>query len=239
MRHVKEIMIGILVTFGILGAVYAPVAIFGDNANSNYIKVSESRIKSVVGIYQNRNGMQLKGTGYVFKSNEEGSLIVTNYHVCNLKEYLRSRNDSSNKNIVSNDDKFFKSKIVAKNGKKDICFLHTDKKIISMPTSKDDDLYTGQPVNALTMIKSGSITRGVYIGDIVKDNPRLLKKHVDSKIGLGKVIKGDSGSPVIDRKMEVVGVVWGTLSKSNIFFFMPSDMIWEVYKDNNLKKYLN
>lgn len=134
------------------------------------------------------------GTGFVVSNHNHVDLIITNEHVCQDKIIAE---------ITTNDDNVYDGIIVKKNKSLDLCLIQVEKLGIHQVFFSDKPLKKGDTISKIGHggKERWGYKKGVHIRTIIdKDNDLL-------ELGTIEVRMGDSGSPVFNGKMEVVGVI--------------------------------
>lgn len=176
------------------------------------------------------------GSGFAFLNKNGNTLIVTNYHVC-VANYRRvvSANSEPITNIkyieITYKNKIYKPTKLYISKYSDICFLKLNNFIPALKIAKtSNSLKRTEELKVLASYSEREITTK-YIGNDNKiDN--WSKFHRNSKVMLGKPIKGDSGSAVINKSNEVVGVFWGTSNIDEESYFIAIDEVRNIIKSN-------
>ncbi|MER2105880.1 MAG: serine protease [Solibacillus sp.] len=181
-------------TFSVILSIYSIPAI-------EFLKVSASLSqqediqhykKSVVTISTNDG----KGTGFIIR---EDGYIVTNEHVIDGAVTITA---------VFPDDTLYKAEVVAKNADIDLALLKVEAENLPTLTLAKSSEYVAQKAvyfigNPLAF--SGIANKGTVIGETAADGITTEILMMDAP-----VYKGNSGSPVLNKDGEVIGIVFAT-----------------------------
>ena len=159
-----------------------------------------------------RNQLYSTGSGFVFKTDDKYSYILTNYHVIN------GGNEVS---VVFTNNKEESVNVVGYDEYSDIAVLSVDKSLIlstaqigsSIDTRIGDTTFAvGTPVDS--SVYSWSVTRGILSG---KDRMVQVDNYVMSVLQTDTAINsGNSGGPLCNSNGEVIGITNMKLASSQI-----------------------
>jgi serine protease Do len=174
--------------------------------------------KSVVTIEWNG----VKGTGFNIDSN---GLIVTNYHVIE---------NSNRVNVHFKTGGSFVGKVIAKDSENDLALVDIEAKDLPLlPLNFEKKwehgekiIFIGNPL-AFTQIAN----EGTIVGNILLEDWDVPVMMIEAPI-----YKGNSGSPVINKAGEVIGVVFATLQNPTI---ETIEIIGVAIPSDKIKKLLN
>ncbi len=159
-----------------------------------------------------RNQLYSTGSGFVFKTDDKYSYILTNYHVIN------GGNEVS---VVFTNNKEESVNVVGYDEYSDIAVLSVDKSLIlstaqigsSIDTRIGDTTFAvGTPVDS--SVYSWSVTRGILSGKdrmVQVDNYVMRVLQTDTAIN-----SGNSGGPLCNSNGEVIGITNMKLASSQI-----------------------
>lgn len=157
--------------------------------------------------------MGAMGSGSVISSDASGSIVLTNRHVCLIgpHEFIMRALDPSltfTKTVKTFDGKTYIASILKVSDKTDLCLMHVDgltnwktlKLAKKAPLRNDSVFSSGYPAGIWTgkaPVFSGSVVSNIKLNEWI------------SQIVTIPIVGGQSGSPVMNKKGELVGVVWG------------------------------
>ena len=155
------------------------------------INADASRLERFIVKVTNTQG---GGTGFYLKTLKH-TYIITNEHVCESDSY---------KTIIPLRAKAYKAKVLFKNKNIDLCAIE----------AKGDgfSLAEQSPECGESLVTGGypALERLTF----------SVNQHCD-RVFLGKVIGGQSGSPVLNLDLEVVGVMEASFSQHPAGYFIP------------------
>lgn len=166
-------------------------------------------------------GGAINGTGFVVEVTKDSSIIATNYHVCALN-YRAQINRKAKPKTGFITAKFstgpkLTGKIIKTSIKYDLCLVQIKER---RPTKTLAESPKLAPQETLEIIASPS-RKNVKLAFVGKDSMSDVwsKGHADSWVAKGYAENGMSGSPVVNSKGLVVGIVWGNIksTKSTVF----------------------
>lgn len=144
------------------------------------------------------------GTGFIIKSDNEGSWILTNKHVCMMPiKKIKTVEKLNNFNPVSmtlHNGKMFKTWVVRTGENIDLCLLRTLIKFkqplkLSAKATLGEKLFSyGFPMGQSTMVYGKYKNLGAYYG--------VLYGETDARAWFGA-----SGSPVMNLNGDVIGII--------------------------------
>lgn len=137
-----------------------------------------------------------KGTGFAIR---EDGYIITNEHVINGAVTIT---------VIFPDDTLYKAEVIEKNADVDLALLKIDADNIptltlaaTKPYTMHEDVYfIGNP-----LAFSGIANQGTIIGESFADGITTAVVMMDAP-----VYKGNSGSPVLNKDGEVIGIIFAT-----------------------------
>lgn len=201
-------ILGIIITFFYLNK----------KTNMEVLKDSLVYIESINNEYINT------GTGFVYKKEKGYDYILTNYHI--IEDYNKIYIYNKNKEKVNGKVEFFDKN-------KDIAIIKIENKLnlkkIKLGNSSKikvtDEVYTlGIPIDFRYF---GTFSKGIISSinrKIKVDNNTYDTIQVDTNISLG-----NSGSPLINKNGEVIGIVFVTEEDINgISFAIPINDIIKI-----------
>lgn len=204
-------ILGIIITFFYLNK----------KANMEVLKESLVYIKSINNEYINT------GTGFVYKKEKEYDYILTNYHI--IEDHNKIYIYNKNKEKVNGKVEFFDKN-------KDIAIIKIENKLnlkkIKLGNSNKikvtDEVYTlGIPIDFRYF---GTFSKGIISSinrKITVNNNTYNTIQVDTNISLG-----NSGSPLINKNGEVIGIVFVTEEDINgISFAIPINEVMKVIEN--------
>lgn len=159
-----------------------------------------------------RNQLYSTGSGFVFKTDDKYSYILTNYHVIN---------GGSEVSVIFTNNKEEKVTVVGYDEYSDIAVLAVDKSL-ALATAQigssndmrvgDTTFAVGTPVDS--SVYSWSVTRGILSGKdrlVQSDNYVMSVLQTDTAIN-----SGNSGGPLCNSNGEVIGITNMKLASSQI-----------------------
>lgn len=165
------------------------------------------------------------GAGFVYKESNDKNYIITNYHVIDGYEdiYVYNSDKEKIKATVLNKDEYTDLAILMVDDKLDL-----DSAVIGDSDNIDigDKIYTlGNPIdiNKLFKIESGTIAN--LNKEITVDATDFKSIEVNSKVD-----SGNSGSPLLNNKGKVIGVIFVKEENTNIAYAMPINYVMEIIK---------
>ena len=229
MKKIKYILSAVI--FGIILLLFL---FFINNINRlNYINNSVVYIESV-------DDESIKsGSGFVYKVEDNKNYIVTSYHVIEGYEDIYVYNEKSKKE---------KAKIINYDEYTDIAILriqdNLDLKAINIGNSEkthtNENIYVvGSPLNFDNI---NTITEGI----ITHKNKKITVNTTHGSSNLetieinAKVDYGNSGGPLLNKKYNVIGMVFVKESNSDLLgFALPINYVMKIVEkleDNKLKR---
>lgn len=182
---------------------------------------------SLVYIESISNNETSNGTGFVYKKEKDYDYILTNYHI--IEDYNKIYIYNKNKEKVNGKVEFFDKN-------KDIAIIKIENKLnlkkIKLGNSSKikvtDEVYTlGIPIDFRYF---GTFSKGIISSinrKIKVDNNTYDTIQVDTNISLG-----NSGSPLINKNGEVIGIVFVTEEDINgISFAIPINEVMKVIEN--------
>lgn len=155
-----------------------------------------------------------KGTGFAYS--DEG-MILTNYHVVEEEEEV---------SVIFSDKGMYAGKVTETYPEIDLAVVALKEEKTDMPHlpfAAEDAIHENEPVYIIgnPLQFTGIANEGHVLGEVQvadKDRPVMM---LDAP-----VYRGNSGSPVINRSGEVIGVVYATLrhdEEGRVGLFIPID----------------
>ncbi len=154
----------------------------------------------------------VQGSGFIIRSDGK---IVTNFHVVAGKRTILAR---------LSDGSFLAIKgVLASDKENDLAILQADGRNLPFVQLGDSDaVKVGEAICVIKspMLSEGTVSAGIISAvDELRDGRKLLQITAP-------ISKGSSGSPVFNRKGEVIGVASFALSKGqNLNFAVPSNAV--------------
>jgi putative serine protease PepD len=153
------------------------------------------------------------GTGFSVSEDGDGSTIITNKHVCNMKD------DATYELTLADGSKHSATFVKVAPGA-DLCVLHTGQGIDPVVLAKqdakkgDEVSVIGAPHGMYPMFTSG-IVSGYYWIDMSESEYGSFEVHVYAQMFSAPIYPGSSGSPVFDTSGKVVGIVFAGRSDAD------------------------
>lgn len=156
-----------------------------------------------------------QGMGFVYKVEDNISYIVTNYHVIDLAQKLYINNE-------------IKAEIVEYDKYSDIAILKVNKKlkkaIISENSTLDDVYYYNLNNN---IVEQGSV---LGLDDEIVVNTTYGTSFYNAIEIKGNIENGNSGSPLLNSKDEVVGLISLKDINTETAYALPIDYVMKMVK---------
>lgn len=158
------------------------------------------------------------GSGVIVESNNNGSFVLTNRHVCHLSPsnlILKAVDPSTQffKVVKTTKGETFHAGIVKISKSHDLCLLH----IAGLTNQKSVKVSSKQPHKREKVFMMG-YPGGVWAGGPVILGGFMVNKS--SKSGLISYIisipiaPGASGSPLLNERGELIGLIWGYIPEA-------------------------
>lgn len=188
--------------------------------------VATIRNNNLAGFTENR------GTGFVVKTFKNSSLLATNYHVCltNYVKHMKIKEPAkSGIIVVSFSDKTRASgKVIHTSPDYDLCLIRIKGRRPIKTLAMAPELAPNEPLEVIGAPGHPNVKLSFTGPDNTFD--KWSKGHKDSWLAKGFAEGGYSGSPIVNSKGLVVGIMWGNISsiKSTVFVHVKT-----------LKKFIN
>ena len=211
--------------FGIMMASSLYVSVNGPEWHKQWVK---NKVESQTYFLASETGT---GTGFVVKAPSGKTYILTNKHVCYGKTWMYA--------IDNNNQRFIAEVVKVSSNFTDLCTLENRTPSTGLPLSKvpvsmgDSVSVMGHPMNERIVCQDGE----VY--DNISQNWFFLNKEQTESIHLFKALRtnipilpGNSGSPVVNRLGNVVGIMSGMNHNLHDWgFATPLEDIQDFLKD--------
>ena len=154
-----------------------------------------------------------QGMGFVYKVEDNISYIVTNYHVIDLAQ-----------NIYINDE--LKAEIVEYDKYSDIAILKVNKKLKTAIINENDALDNIYYYN----INNNSIEQGsiVSLDNEITINATYGASFYNAIEINGNIEEGNSGSPLLNTKREVIGLISLKDVNNKTSYVLPIDYVMKI-----------
>lgn len=191
--------VSIILVLSLVGATFAVFPQIFNLASFNFVKDSvvlsqqndiQEYKKSVV-IVKTESG---KGTGFFYG---QGNTIVTNQHIIN---------DANKIEIITNNGKLFIGKLVTSDPKIDYAIIRIDSAVDQFPVFKaatDVDVDDGLYIIGNPLFNSFIASNGLFL-EVIN------RIEINNLVIGGKFYKGNSGSPILNKDGEVLGILYAT-----------------------------
>ena len=189
--------------------------IFSKKVNNSKKNDFETISKSVVSIESYKGLMSEKlGSGFIYKTDDKNAYILTNNHVVenstDVKIYL-SEKDSVNGEIIGYSSNFDVAVIRIENKNYKALSIAKDNNI-----KMGDTVYTiGTPLSHefFNSLSSGVISKTSRFRFETNSNENTLMNMIQTDIVTNP---GNSGGPLFNEKLEVIGICTSNIETSNI-----------------------
>lgn len=171
------------------------------NSLSEALAISAAEVvkrvqRSLVVLHNGRHGV---GAGMIWRSDREGSYILSNYHVVAPGRSLRASLE---------DGAMFPARLIAEDAEIDLALLYLeapDQPVIALGDSRR--LRVGQYVLAIghPWGQRGVVTAGLISG-LSKAHTRELRREIEIIRSDVRLAPGNSGGPLVNALGEVIGV---------------------------------
>lgn len=160
------------------------------------------------------------GTGFHIRTEKGNNYILTNGHICGLAK-LDPNGNVYVKNLE--EDRLIPRKVIEVSNFADLCLVEgiPDSSVLTLggkPSPGDELFVVGHP-----RLFPTTMTHGEYIGELIID----IFDYVNTKIYLTNVniLPGNSGSPVLNKYGNVVGVAFASQRGDNWGLMVSIDEI--------------
>lgn len=207
MKKLKFIVCIIIVSFILLGCFFY--------FNKYTIYDSIVYIESINENYMN------KGMGFVYKIQDNVNYIITNYHVVSNADELYIYNYNNKKTVASvvEYDKYTDIAILKVVGKLDL----KEVKIGINDVKKNDSIYYFNISESA--VKAGTVLSLSNEISINADYGNSFYNVISIK---GDIESGNSGSPVLTKENEVIGVISLKEEYTDMAFYIPIDYVMNI-----------
>lgn len=179
-------------------------------------------------ISKNRSNQESFGSGFALTKN----LIVTNYHVIEDTKYI---GDLKGVKIVSPKGQTDVGFVLLKDEANDLAIIRSrQSNYIPIPLGNYENVLVGDPVSVISSPRGlvGTLSQGIISSKRVEENKKLLQITAP-------ISPGSSGSPILSKGLEVIGISRSMLENSqNLNFAIPVIYLKELIdknKDNLLR----
>lgn len=152
--------------------------------------------RSLVALHNGKHGV---GAGMIWRSDREGSYILSNYHVVAPGRSLHASLE---------DGAIFPARLVAEDAEIDLALLYIEAPDLPVITLGDSRrLRIGQYVLAIghPWGQRGVVTAGLISG-LSKAHTRRLRREIEIIRSDARLAPGNSGGPLVNALGEVIGV---------------------------------